>query len=273
MQHNMTRNLGWTLHICFKQAIRLKTSNIIKDGATVHSQISILPPILAINGSGPPKIISVSSPLTSASSYGVGEEIFVDVKFSSPVVVERSPALQMETGCSVDSCTTREVQKFTCVADEGKFAMHFRANSTVPDNERSYIFNIPADADQEIIKNMMETHIPGINQVTVTYGDSDDREYSGGRRACTSRGNDISISFDDVDYNFVGDDGDIPPLQVGNFFSLPHRTKTTHLFSPLLTYALVYPLTPLAAHVYITIVVIIVNVIAVVTLVTTSCRQ
>tara|TARA_B110000305_G_C19381946_1_gene610082 strand:- start:56 stop:715 length:660 start_codon:yes stop_codon:yes gene_type:complete len=92
--------------------------------------------------------------------------------------------------------------------------MHFRTKSSQADLARDYIFNIPASADQDILKTMMEEQLDGVNQVTVAYGDSDDREYSMGRRACSSIGNVVTISFDDVDETFVGDDGDIPPLQL-----------------------------------------------------------
>jgi len=59
---------------------------------------------------------------------------------------------------------------------------------------------------------MIEDHLPGVSEITVSYGDSDDREYSGGNRACTSRGNDVTITFDTVDYTVIGDDGDIPEI-------------------------------------------------------------
>ena len=36
--------------------------------------------------------------------------------------------------------------------------------------------------------------------MTVSFGDADDRDYSEGRRACTSRGNTISVTFDAVVY-------------------------------------------------------------------------
>ena len=71
---------------------------------------------------------------------------------------------------------------------------------------------------------MLET-IEGINEVTVQYDDSDDREYSGGDRACTSRGNLVTVTFEDVSSEFVGDDGDLPPMQL-NALNAPLDPRT-----------------------------------------------
>tara|TARA_B110000305_G_C19381946_1_gene610083 strand:- start:889 stop:1443 length:555 start_codon:yes stop_codon:yes gene_type:complete len=83
-------------HVGYEQAIRLKTAQVIPDGATLHSAISIVPPIIAVNGSGSPKILSVSAPSVTDASYGVGHELFIEVKFTSKVVVVGTPSLTME---------------------------------------------------------------------------------------------------------------------------------------------------------------------------------
>jgi hypothetical protein len=49
--------------------------------------------------------------------------------------------------------------------------------------------------------------------VSVLYGDDDDRTYSRGDRACTSVGNNITLTFHS--HSYPGVDGDLPMLKVG----------------------------------------------------------
>ena len=72
--------------------------------------------------------------------------------------------------------------------------------------------NVGALDDQEFVKQKLET-IDGIENVTVFFGDEDDRDYSGGRRACTSKGNLIVITFERCSYADQFD-GDVPELRL-----------------------------------------------------------
>eukprot|EP00520_Triparma_pacifica_P008483 CAMPEP_0118646096 /NCGR_PEP_ID=MMETSP0785-20121206/7860_1 /TAXON_ID=91992 /ORGANISM="Bolidomonas pacifica, Strain CCMP 1866" /LENGTH=7824 /DNA_ID=CAMNT_0006538039 /DNA_START=267 /DNA_END=23742 /DNA_ORIENTATION=+ len=171
--------------------------------------ITVSPEPIGIQTDGPPKIVKIDSTKPDLS-YGVGEEIFIDVTFTSPVDVTGTPTLRMETGCKSAPCRVKEVQSFTCLADEGKFSLTFRKLSSDDDYQKQHILNIPTTADQEYLKQVLE-QLDGVNKVTVFYDDTDDRDYSFGRRVCTSKGNLVRITFDDVD-STVGIDGDIPEL-------------------------------------------------------------
>jgi hypothetical protein len=134
--------------------------------------------------------------------FGTGEEILIDVHFTSEVVVEGKPTMTLTTGCHDDSCYTKEVQSIVCKADFGHFALGFNGN---------WVTNIDVLADQEVVKNKLE-ELEGIESVTVSYGLADDRDYSDGRRACTSIGNTITVTIDKHSYR--GGHGDLPELQL-----------------------------------------------------------
>lgn len=112
-------------HIGHEQSIRLRHPTPIPQKSTLHLPISIVPPLYTISGSGPPKVTSVSSSTGNSSpSFGVGEEVSIHVKFTSPVVVEGDVGVLVSTGCGGrDSCRVKEVQQFTCLADEGKVSL------------------------------------------------------------------------------------------------------------------------------------------------------
>lgn len=194
-----------------------------------------MPRTIDIEAKGSPKITKVDSTKPDLI-YGVGEEIYIDVTFTTPVEVYKTPQVKLTTGCHLASCVSKEVQGFTCLADEGKFTLTFRKQATSSDYDLQHIMNIPATADQEYLKQVRPHPHPtvplppltpppstppkspqvleqldGINRVTIWYDDSDDRDYSFGRRVCTSKGNYVRITFDDVNET-VGSDGDIPEL-------------------------------------------------------------
>jgi hypothetical protein len=112
------------------------------------------------------------------------------------------------TGCHSASCLTPEVQSFTCLADEGKFSMTLLPYPGAPAAEQLHLPNVPADVNRERLKHMLES-LPGVDRVAVHYGMADDREYSSGDRACTSRGNVVTITFHATS---LGVDGDLPAL-------------------------------------------------------------
>lgn len=128
------------------------------------------------------------------------DQIPIFVEFTSPVIVKGKPDVLVNTGCHEDGCTTKEVQSFTCFADNGAFALSFNGG-VVP--------NIPTDASRDMLKYAIES-LPGIEEVTVAYGDDDEREYSHGDRVCSSRGNNVTVTFDR--WSFLGTDGDLPLL-------------------------------------------------------------
>jgi hypothetical protein len=119
-------------HYNLEHKVRLKSDTPIPDSGTLTLPITVSPEPIAIQADGPPKIVKVDSTKPDLQ-YGVGEEILIDVTFTSPVDVAGAPTLQMETGCKSAACRVKEVQSFTCLADEGKFSLTFR--KTAADND------------------------------------------------------------------------------------------------------------------------------------------
>lgn len=93
--------------------------------------------------------------------------------FSSAVVVQGSPALLLNTGCRSESCTTPEVQSFTCRADEGAFAVELPMppghgvdgeKGGAMKGENGVLVNVPADASRDQLKEALES-LPYIHEV------------------------------------------------------------------------------------------------------------
>ena len=172
-------------HYNLDHKVRLKSDTPIPDHGTLTLPITVSPNPIIVQSEGSPKITTIDSTEPDLQ-YGVGEELFIDVTLTSPVDVTGTPTLLMETGCNSAACRTKEVQTFTCLADEGKFSLTFKKQTTDCDYQQQHLTNIPVTADQEYLKQVLE-QLDGINKVTVYYGDTDDREYSYGRRVCTSK--------------------------------------------------------------------------------------
>jgi hypothetical protein len=183
------------------QRIRLRARIPIPDKGEIGLPIFVPRNAIALNGSAPPRVVSIYTNATDGT-YGTGQAIPIYVRFTSAVVVEGVPELVLNTGCHSEECSIKEVQEFTCQADEGDFAISFAGDTVV---------NVPADANQDQVKYALES-LELIEEVTVAFGDSDDRVYSHGPRACTSVGNRIVVTFERTSY--VGTDGDLPALRL-----------------------------------------------------------
>jgi hypothetical protein len=189
-------------HLDSAQRIQLRSQFDIPDDGELELPIEVQSKSqVAVSADAPPKIWRVTTEHADGT-FGAGEEILIDVHFTSEVVVEGSPTMTMTTGCHDDSCYTKEVQSIVCKADFGHFALGFDGN---------WVTNIDVLADQEVVKKKLE-ELEGIESVTVSYGLADDRDYSDGRRACTSIGNMITVTFDKHSYR--GGHGDLPELQL-----------------------------------------------------------
>jgi hypothetical protein len=70
--------------------------------------------------------------------------------------------------------------------------------------------NIDANTTEIQFETRLESLI-GINNVTVTFNDVLDREYSEGNRICTSLGKNVTIIFENI--TFPQYDGDVPMVQ------------------------------------------------------------
>ena len=120
----------------------------------------------------------------------------------------------MNTGCDYETCQTKEVQKFTCAADTGKFGIQL---------EDQFIMNVDVTTSHDALKILLESFI-GINEVSVTYEEVDDRQYSRGDRVCTSQGNEVTITFENV--SFPEYDGNVPQL-VYDIYNEANSLRTT----------------------------------------------
>ncbi|KAH8083462.1 hypothetical protein JL720_8347 [Aureococcus anophagefferens] len=185
-------------------AIELRASLQIPDGGVAQLPVIAAPARVAVDGDGAPRDARVWS-ASADGVYNAGQDLSISVEFTSAVeIIGDASALKLvlNTGCDDDACATFEEQTVTCKADSGKFAL------TLYDGGSAR--NIDAHIDQEGLKSALET-IDGVENVTVYYDDADDRDYSGGA-ACTSVGNEITITFERCSYADAFD-GDVPELQ------------------------------------------------------------
>jgi len=181
------------------QYIQMKSQYDISPGTVLSLPVDVPVEFLSIFGKLVPSLIRVDSS-SPDFVYGAGDDIIIDLVFSDTVEVQGNPFLSVNLGCTEDSCVKKEVQSFVCYADYGKFAM------TLLDQQ---INNIDANTTQDDFKYRLE-EFEGINEVTIHYSETDDREYSGGRRICSSRGNNVTIIFEDVSFPQFA--GDVPPI-------------------------------------------------------------
>eukprot|EP01032_Pedospumella_encystans_P013718 gene13718-15774_t len=179
--------------------IRLKSQYDMEPGKVLKLPIDVPREYISLYGTIPPRLISIETP-NEDNVYGTGDIIMIELRYTIPVYVSGTPTLTLNTGCTNADCSTKEVQTFTCNADRGKFAIRL---------EDQFLMNLDANITKEELKKKIE-EFEGINTVTITYSNADDRLYSGGNRACTSLGNLVTIVFDSV--SFPQYDGDVPPL-------------------------------------------------------------
>jgi len=188
--------------------MQLKSQYDIEPATVLKLPIDVDKEYLSLFGTLPPRLIKIT---TSAAPgvYGAGDLFYISLQFSTSVDVKGSPYLVMNTGCDSPSCQVKEIQTFTCTADQGMFALRL---------EDQFIMNIDANTTQDQLKSKLE-ELVGITDVTVHYYEADDREYSFGRRACTSKGNKVTITFENV--SFPQYNGNVPELQydVSNKFA------------------------------------------------------
>jgi hypothetical protein len=169
-------------------------------GTVLKLPIDIPKEYISLYGTLPPRLKSIASP-NPDSVYGTGDIIDIDLEFTIDVLVSGTPSLTLNTGCDDASCETKEIQTFSCAADRGKFAVRL---------EDQFLMNVESNCTKEELKKKLE-EFDGVNRVTVTYSDSDDRKFSGGNRVCSSRGNTVTVTFDNV--SFPQYNGDVPLLQ------------------------------------------------------------
>lgn len=196
-----------------KQLIQLKSQFDIEPGGFKSLNIQVEEEHLAIYGKMPPKLVSIASQ-NDDGIYGDGDLVVLTLEFATDVNVSGIPSLTLNTGCSSESCVTKEVQSFRCAADTGSFAMKL---------EDQFVMSIPSNTTQDELKYKLET-FEGINEVTVHYSEI----ISGNtlrNEVCTSDGNEITITFEDI--SFPQYDGDLPIIELDsyNWFNDPRTLR------------------------------------------------
>jgi hypothetical protein len=182
------------------QLIQLKSQYDIAPATVLKLPIDVPQEYISLFGTLPPRLAAITSQ-TPAGIYGTGDVITIDLEFTTPVLVSGNPTITMTTGCFNEDCQVKEQQSFVCYADDGMFGIRL---------EDQFIMNIDVNTTSSQLKLKLE-ELVGIGQVTIKYSDFDDREYSSGDRVCSSRGNNVTITFENV--TFPQYNGDVPNLQ------------------------------------------------------------
>lgn len=154
---------------------------------------------LGVDGLLTPRLKSIDAAVPDGV-YGAGDVISITLQFYSEVNVSGIPTLTVNTGCHSEVCTTKEIQQFHCAADLGFFAIRM---------ENQFIMNVNVNTTQDQLKYKLE-ELRGVNEVAITFNETDDRPFSGGKRVCTSLGNVVTVIFEST--SFPEYDGDVPPM-------------------------------------------------------------
>ena len=90
-------NFSTTGHIDTFQDIELRGNHIIPDDGELNLPITVPTTPIEVSGDKSARVLSVTSQHDDGS-WGVGEAIDIEVKFTSPVDVVGVPALKLRTG-------------------------------------------------------------------------------------------------------------------------------------------------------------------------------
>jgi hypothetical protein len=174
-----------------EQMIRLKSQYDIGPSTLLSLPIDVPQESISLYGKLPPRLKSITS-TAGNEIYGTGDVLYVDFTYTANVQVTGTPTITLNTGCasSDSSCTTKEIQAFVCVGDQGSFGLQLNGE---------YVMNLDALTTRDELKYKLE-EIQGVEEVTIGYGEEDDREYSMGNRICTSKGNNVTITFENVTF-------------------------------------------------------------------------
>lgn len=191
-----------------EQTIRLKSQYDIGVSTLLSLPIDVPVESISLYGKLPPRLKSITS-TAGNEVFGTGDTIYIDLTYTSDVVVIGTPTLTLNTGCTSDACTTKEIQAFVCQGDSGSFAMAL---------DGQYIMNLDVHTTRDELKYKLE-ELMGVEEVTIEYGEEDDREYSFGNRICTSRGNNVTITFENVTFSALNNNVPILTYDTLNEFA------------------------------------------------------
>ena len=105
-----------------EQMIRLKSQYDIGPSTLLSLPIDVPVESISLYGKLPPRLKSITS-TAGNEVFGTGDTVYIDLTYTSDVVVVGTPTLTLNTGCTGDDCTTKEIQAFVCQGDSGSFAM------------------------------------------------------------------------------------------------------------------------------------------------------
>lgn len=173
-----------------KQFIQLKSQFDINPSSTLVLPIQVTPNPVGLNGLLPPRLVSINS-FSSDGTYGPGDQLEIVLTFISNVWVLGNPTLTLNTGCHDDSCKVVEIQAFVCRADLGMFGLRLGDE---------FVMNINVNTTKEQFQNLLQ-QLPQIQNVSVAYSEtSPSNLYSPVNRICTSKGNNVTLMFQNVSF-------------------------------------------------------------------------
>lgn len=180
------------------KGIRLKSQRSITPSTTLNLPIDIPEQKIALRGYNAPKLKSVNIQQPEGTYY-VGDVLHVELEFYSNVFVFGSPTITLNTGCHSISCSTIEVQAFSCSAARGMFALQL---------DDQQIMNIDVNTTKEEFQTKLR-ELNGIYDVSVSII-SDSRNQYYRNQLCSIPENKVTISFNKV--YFPQYDGDVPTI-------------------------------------------------------------
>ena len=183
-----------------EQLIQLKSQYDLTPGKTLYLPIDVPKEPLGLFGGLTPRLQSIST-LNSSGLYGPGDRLIITLTYTSIVNVIGTPTLIMNTGCFSSFCRVVEIQSFNCSADIGMFGLQIG---------NQYIQNIGVNTTTDQFKHLLE-QLSGVYNVGIHYSESDERDYSAGNRICSSRGKNVTVTFNNVSFPLTA--GNVPNMQ------------------------------------------------------------
>ncbi|RYG94647.1 hypothetical protein EON65_57175, partial [archaeon] len=185
--------------------IRLSASTDQNPGDILNLPLTIPQPKLTLSGSAPPKLRHIYSN-NATGRYAVGDRIVIATQFFAPVTVFHTPALELNTGCSMnrlrpngDDCLVTEIQQFTCVAEQGAFSIRL-GDQVIP--------NVFVNTTALTLQRRFQ-QLDGVVSVVVNITSTSDNPYYY-NRVCSPEGNQVRVHFLRVFFPHLH--GDLPPL-------------------------------------------------------------
>ena len=183
-----------------EQLIQLKSQYDLTPGKTLYLPIDVPKEPLGLFGGLTPRLQSIAT-LNSSGLYGPGDRLIITLTYTSIVKVIGTPTLSMNTGCFSSFCRVVEIQSFNCSADIGMFGLGIGSH---------YIQNIGVNTTTDQFKHLLE-QLPGVYNVGIHFSESDERDYSAGNRICSSRGENVTVMFNNVSFPLTA--GNVPNMQ------------------------------------------------------------